>query len=177
MHPAVNPQPARRRPRRNLTKVLLGIFRYRSLKSRRRSPRSARWNGLLHHSPWDLKWAVLRLPARLSLTATGCGYPISDPLRAALDAGLVSLPEGPGRRWQAMDVDQFRAECLDLGEDAIKRGVVSQHARQDCAGTLRPGPERGERGAERLTQTAAFIDLVALWLVTGARTGSCADRA
>ena len=86
-----------------------------------------------------------------------------------LNGSSRSIPSPVWR--QAADFDQFQAERLDLGEYAIKRGLVSQDAGQDGLAASRPGLERGKRGAQRLTETAANTDLVALWLGTAAGTG------
>jgi hypothetical protein len=86
-----------------------------------------------------------------------------------LSGSSRSIPR-PVRR-QAADFDQFQAERLDLGEHTVKRGLVSQDAGQDCVATSRPGSKRWKRGAQRLTQTAANTDLIALRRRTMADTG------
>jgi hypothetical protein len=71
----------------------------------------------------------------------------------------------------AADLDELQAERLDLGEHAIQRGLVGQHARQHRVVTARPGLEIGERGADRLAQAAADTYLVPLRLSIAVRTG------
>lgn len=51
---------------------------------------------------------------------------------------------------QAADLNKLEPECLDLGEDTVKLGLVGEQARQHGVVTLRLGPERGERGTQCL---------------------------
>ena len=74
-------------------------------------------------------------------------------------------------RGDAADLDELEAERLDLGEHAIERGLVGQHARQHRVVTFRPGLEIGERGADRLAQATADTYLVPLRLSVAVRTG------
>jgi hypothetical protein len=61
-----------------------------------------------------------------------------------------------------VDVDELKAERLHLGQHAVQRRLIGQHARQHGVAAVGPGPEGGERGADRLTQLAADPDLVSL---------------
>ena len=65
-------------------------------------------------------------------------------------------------RRQAADFDEFQPERLDLGQHAVKRGLVGQHADQRGVAAVCPGVEGGERGADRLAQPAADTNLVPL---------------
>jgi len=71
----------------------------------------------------------------------------------------------------AADLDELEAERLDLGEHAVERGLVGQHARQYRVVTAGPGLEIGERGADRLAQAAADTYLVPLRLSVAVRSG------
>jgi len=74
-------------------------------------------------------------------------------------------------RCDAADLDELEGQRLDLGEHAVQRGLVGQHARQHRVAAVRPGPEIGERGADRLAQAAADTYLVPLRLSVAVRTG------
>ena len=71
----------------------------------------------------------------------------------------------------AADLDELEAKRLDLGEHAVERGLVGQHARQYRVVTAGPGLEIGERGADRLAQAAADTYLVPLRLSGAVRAG------
>jgi hypothetical protein len=91
------------------------------------------------------------------------------PLRASSRTGLVRAVPGLLRRKTAY-LDEFQAERFGLGEHAVKRGLVGQHAGQHGVPALRPGLEGGERGTDRLAQVAADTDLVPLQLGIAVRT-------
>ena len=74
-------------------------------------------------------------------------------------------------RGKAAQLDEFQAECFDLGEHAVKRGLVGQCAREHGVSVVRLGLEGWERGADRLAQVAADADLVSLRLGIAVRTG------
>lgn len=63
-----------------------------------------------------------------------------------------------------MDFDEFQPERFGLGEYTVQRSLVGQHARQHGIVAVRPGPEAGERAADRLAQATANTDLVPLGL-------------
>src|SRR5215470_8577243 len=88
-------------------------------------------------------------------------------------AAVVTLASLPARSCagDAADLDELEAKCLDLGEHAVQRGLVGQHAHQHCVVTARPGLEIGERGADRLAQAAADTYLIPLRLSGAVRTG------
>jgi len=99
---------------------------------------------------------------------------------AAGTIGLMPFPRGPGtevrstgRRcgpvdgsaWrQTADFEQFEPECLDLGQHAIKLGLVGERTSQHGLVAVRAGLEDREGGAHHLAQAAADTDLVALGL-------------
>ena len=60
---------------------------------------------------------------------------------------------------------------LELGEYTVKRSLVGEHPRQHGVVAPRPDLERGERGADGLTQAAADADLVTLRRRIAVRTG------
>ena len=83
---------------------------------------------------------------------------------------LASLTAG-SCAGDAADLDELEAERLDLGEHAVERGLVGQHARQHRVVTAGPGLEIGERGADRLAQAAADTYLVPRRLSAAVSTG------
>jgi hypothetical protein len=66
-----------------------------------------------------------------------------------------------GRR-QSADFDQFEAERFEFSEDAIECGLVGELTRQGRFVAAVLDVERGERGADRLTQAATDADSVTL---------------
>ena len=74
-------------------------------------------------------------------------------------------------RRETAQLDKFQAERFGLGEHAVKRGLVGQHAGQHGVSILCPGPEGRKRGTDRLAQVSANTDLVSLRLGTAVRTG------
>ena len=49
-----------------------------------------------------------------------------------------------------------------LGQHAVKRGLIGQHARQHGVAAVRPGPQGWKCGADRLAQLAADTNLIPL---------------
>ncbi len=98
-------------------------------------------------------------------------------LQSTRSKGLESVCRRSGlqslllARWDAVDVEQFEAEGLDLGEHAVQRGLVRDRPCQHGVLSAYLRLHGGERQAHRVAQVAAHINLVLPRLLLAARAG------